>query len=110
MTELNILLVAIILLQSIIAWRKRGRKYIHVANWISVKDRLPKKYSTCLCAGGEGIYAFGGFVIWKGENWYWRHSEEKVGLPVTHWRPFPGVPRESRYYKEDLASGFNLPE
>lgn len=110
MIELNILLVAIILLQSYTAWRKRGRKYIYVANWINVKDRLPENELRCLGAGGDGIYSFGGFIMRRGTEWYWHSSGKKIKIVVTHWRPFPGVPKESRYYEEDLAAGHNLPE
>lgn len=66
-----------------------------MAEWISVKDRLPEKGERVLCTDGHGV--FEQYRIERNEI----HGEwQRCGLPallqrVTHWMPLPKPPKEN---------------
>lgn len=71
-----------------------------MAEWISVKERLPDKNDrviACVIFYGEPVVWDG--VRWNGKEWqteteavydYWT----SIMHPVTHWMPLPEPPEE----------------
>lgn len=72
-----------------------------MSEWISVKDRLPKRGDHCL-AVETGCYEYGKFIkfysnyvdiaIYNGEDFGSVHNHRHV--EVTHWMPLPEAPEE----------------
>lgn len=61
---------------------------VTVQEWISVKDRLPKNFSTVVgYEPGNGI----GEVNYEHEKFEWA-DDEKMAF-VTHWMPLPQPPK-----------------
>lgn len=67
-----------------------------MADWISVKDRLPghgKRYLVYATSGDNKIgyittASFGGHFVLSGKRAYWK---------VTHWMPLPEPPKEEKH-------------
>jgi hypothetical protein len=92
-----------------------------MAEWISVKDRLPeetkKGYSDCVLvlgkALGEFYHGIGYYVFDKFWPPHWNCSgnwdEECDSLDITHWMPLPEPPKECEdckwYDHEDPVTG-----
>ena len=69
-------------------------------NWISVKDRWPKKEGYYIVAekNGEGkVYVNRrGLLYWaNGPSWCMSWKERDIEkIKVTHWMPLPELPKE----------------
>lgn len=60
-----------------------------MGEWVSVKDRLPEKLGSYLCAFKDGRVGLCRFVAWR----YWWEEGTMYPLPtVTHWMPLPDHP------------------
>ena len=80
--------------------------------WISVKDRLPKKngkylcYTPCLISG-IGIFSFAKNLkkvgindfMFRKSGWYAYDSEQGYYeiFNITHWMPLPEPPKEDEH-------------
>lgn len=68
-----------------------------MSDWISVKDKLPKKsHDDVLVKDGKGIYIshLGNDL----KNWFdyfdFNHHRHVFTEDVTHWQPLPETPNE----------------
>lgn len=63
-----------------------------MAEWISVKDRLPEKDKYCFCHSNKyGGYMFIGYRGWHSGEWM-EGGALHIGT-VTHWMPLPEPPK-----------------
>jgi hypothetical protein len=67
--------------------------------WISVKDRLPKKngyyfcwHMTSRCGDKEDWQI--NKLYWEDNLWLYHHNAFKTADSVTHWMPLPTPPTE----------------
>ena len=61
-----------------------------MAEWISVKDRLPEKYEEGGFRGGlMDVYTYIGDNDWEDDYGYYNKAEEEG---ITHWMPLPSPP------------------
>ena len=67
-----------------------------ITEWISVKDRLPKKTETVLCWKNEyGCFVARYIKLKYTEDWYeFVAVGGGVAVGVTHWMPLPNPPKE----------------
>ncbi len=67
-----------------------------MAEWISVKDRLPEKEQEVLCYCGEFIgdlikvYTYMGNDKWEDDYGYFGSAKEEG---ISHWMPLPEPPK-----------------
>ncbi len=64
-----------------------------MAEWISVKDRLPNEGQEVLCYGGGNlmnVYIYLDDDCWEDEYGYWETAESEG---ITHWMPLPEPPK-----------------
>jgi hypothetical protein len=65
-----------------------------MAEWISVKERMPKEDEVVLVFGGRSIYtAYYGENRYGGIGWHKLNSKYHNCNP-THWMPLPEPPKE----------------
>lgn len=75
----------------------RAKALPKFGEWISVKDRLPKKNKNVLIYRGNHIgdmmyvYTYKGNSEWEDEYGYWSRTDEEG---ITHWMHLPEPPRE----------------
>ena len=69
-----------------------------MAEWISVKERLPEVWKTVLTFQPTTTYDKGIIqtCVYIGNPGKWRQAwnHEFLELPVTHWMPLPEPPKE----------------
>ena len=67
-----------------------------MAEWISVKDRLPEDGSIVLCyhqsGYGGGIMFTAQFTDWRGREYDWAVTYGGHFSNITHWQPLPSPP------------------
>lgn len=69
-----------------------------MAEWISVKDRLPRDIGkSVLVVNGHGKISI--YALWKreyGNRWTWIDSTGRFNHvnDITHWMPLPELPKE----------------
>lgn len=67
-----------------------------MAEWISVKDRLPEKGQEVLAYRGGfigdlmDVYTYLGDDRWEDDYGYWETAETEG---ITHWTPLPEPPK-----------------
>lgn len=68
-----------------------------MSEWISVKDRLPEKYTDVLCYDtyGECIIAHQITDKWCDNMWS-DSNEENYEIEVTHWMLLPEPPKKEQ--------------
>lgn len=59
--------------------------------WISVKERLPEKGISVLCACRANIFCV---MKWDGIDWFENPTHVYMSGFVTHWMPLPEPPKE----------------
>lgn len=59
-----------------------------MAEWISVKDRLPEHSNTVLCVTKNGRP-----FVCKYDH-AWKHWAVSGSVKVTHWMPLPEPPKD----------------
>lgn len=67
-----------------------------MAEWISVKERLPKYGDYVLCIGpkrGYYISEYRGLVDIPHKAWPWFMAQGR-SVKITHWMPLPEPPKE----------------
>lgn len=62
-----------------------------MSNWINASDRLPKKHGLYLCYG-KSLSTEVEVLDFFDLTWRWE-DDLKIALGVTHWQPFPKLPR-----------------
>lgn len=67
-----------------------------MAEWISVKDRLPPRYKKILVVNGHGYVNISAFVKEFDGEWTWLGLDGKYNHinDITHWMPLPEPPKE----------------
>lgn len=70
-----------------------------MGEWISVKDRLPKKYQYVLAAFPNGEMVVACVFDYDEDVVYWRVQidmgwESDMDFDPTHWMPLPEPPKE----------------
>ena len=61
-----------------------------MSEWISVKDKFPKRHETILIFSDEADILIGSY---QGKNWWSDYGEVDYVLRVTHWMPLPNPPK-----------------
>ncbi len=63
-------------------------------SWISVKDRLPRKYKAVLIYTARGVVTSAGYYGERGGSPCWQCYYDTTRIDeVTHWMPFPKPPQ-----------------
>ena len=67
-----------------------------MAEWISVKDRLPEKEGRYLCWFGKNKYLIGAEIETYVRDWEGFGNVESYTVfeNITHWMPLPEMPKE----------------
>lgn len=65
--------------------------------WISVKERLPEKGISVLCACRANILCV---MKWAGIDWFENPTHVYMSGFVTHWMPLPEPPKEEEEEEE----------
>lgn len=58
-----------------------------MAEWISVKNRLPEEHTEVLAYDGRNVW-----LAWLSDN-TWDSDIGNLGNDITHWIPIPEPPR-----------------
>ena len=66
-----------------------------MAEWISVKERLPEDQRSLLTVNGHGEIRIMGLWSKRGDEWTWVHNGRMMHYnDITHWMPLPKPPEE----------------
>ena len=60
--------------------------------WISIKDRLPEFYKSCLVCSKHGNIRIGYYSI--SDKWFESRYNGDIIKYITHWQPLPAGPKE----------------
>lgn len=63
-----------------------------MSEWISVRDRLPKRGDRVLAVNVDGVVAVWFWSESYGGQWQLWESERKADKRITHWMPLPAPP------------------
>ena len=82
-----------------------------MADWISVKDRLPDEETEYLCWFGDfPMGAFARVCRWnKIRGAFWCYSDNVKWAFVTHWMPLPEAPKEDDHEADRCGRSENRP-
>ena len=59
----------------------------NVGEWVSVEERLPRKYENVITADKHGYVQWNYLLNAKHNTW-------STGYHITHWMPLPKAPKE----------------